>query len=187
MKKMKVNSLDVVYDLFYGYCTVIDVDKDTIAAKSDFFGEYVYFDMFGVLKGSKTGIRSLYYSREQVETFGDEVDIDFAIDFIEFVYSHNNKSIYNTVIFAFDSLKEFADNICAKPSELLSYIYKLTPNQIGNGEVFTLDKRGNIEVFLDTEDFEKIVFKLLSEAVRDYRALFKRGYFEEDVYGIINY
>lgn len=53
--------------------------------------------------------------------------------------------------------------------------------------MFTLDKRGNIEVFLDTEDFEKIVFELLSEAVRDYRTLFKRGYIEEDAYGIINY
>ena len=184
MKKMKVNSLDVVYDLFYGYCTVIDVDKDTITAKSDFFGEYVYFDMFGVLKGSKTGIRSLYYSREQVETFGDEIDLDFAIDFIEFVYSHNNKSIYNTVIFACSCL----DDLIANTNDnIIPFTRRVTYEQLTNGKVFTLDKTGRIEIYTDKEDFEKIVFKLLSEAVRDYSAIFKRGYFAEDVYGIINY
>lgn len=187
MKKMKVNSLDVVYDLVLGYCIVVDVDKDTITARVDESDKYVYFDKYGVLKGPKFGFRTLYYSREQIVTFGSEIDLDFAIDFIEFVYSHNNKSIYNTVIFAFDNIKEFADNICSKPSELMSYICNLTPNQIENGEVFTLDKYSNIEVFLDTEDFEKIVFKLLSEAVRDYRVLFEKGYIEEDVYCIIDY
>lgn len=176
---MNISIGDTLYDIVYGDCVVNSIMDCGFEVEICKTKHLIKYNNYGVPNYSLTNFKTIFYSKsESIVYMASILPIDIGCMFCE-LNEVVNKKEYQIITKANYNLDDLLNEEFQSSSKSVKLMLS-SPNIIKNNYViWSINEEDKLVGFKDTEEYRKLIYKLLDTALYEYINLVKTGTLED--------